>query len=254
MGPKASIIVLLSSFLVLSACDIEESSPSLAAEAADLDETTDLGEFEIEPTTFDWDLVPQPAIPGIALGLAYEGPEQIPATYGWNIDTFYFFTNPDFVSVTQAVGGLFAPSPVGTQALPPELADGFLLGFTFRDLSGDTVGFGSIQEVVDFESAAAQTHYMLTIPGRGTLMLGQEENNDALFAELFDMIAEQDFVRSYNPPLVFINTVPGTNRVIGGTGEFGGSNGIWREYAIVNEFNLLTGVHDVGNIVQIVTW
>lgn len=244
MGPKTSIIVLVSAFFILSACDIEEANPDLVVEVAELDTR------EIEPITFDWGLVPQPTIPGSTP--AYEAQAPIPAKQFWNLETFYFFTNPDFLSVTQAEGGLFAPAPAGMQPLPPELADGFLLGFTFRDLNGDIVGFGSIQEVVDFENASAETHYMLTIPGRGTLILAQEENNEALFAELFDMIAEQDFVRSYDPPLVFINTVPGTNRIIGGTGEFAHAKGIWREFAVVNEFNLLTGVHDVGNILQIV--
>lgn len=245
MGLKTSIITVVSSFLVLSACDMEEATPNLAAEAADLEVV------DIEQMDFDWDLVPQPAIPGIMPG--YEGPEQIPAKQPWNVETFYFFTNPDFLSVTQAVGGLFTPAPAGVQPLPPNLADGFLLGFTFHDLSGEIVGFGSIQEVVDFETAAADTHYMMTMPGRGTVMLAQEENNEALFAELFDMIANQDYIRSYDPPLVFINTVPGTARIVGGTGEFAHAKGIWREFAVVNEFNLLTGVHDVGNIVQIVS-
>ena len=238
--------MVASAVFALSACDIEEPTPDLEAEVAEVEV------LDLDPATFDWDLVPPPVIPGVMP--AYEGPAQTPAICPWQVDTFYFFTNPDFLSVTQAQGGLFAPSPPGMQPLPSELADGFLLGFTFHDLSGDVVGFGSIQEVVDFENAEATTHYMLTLPGRGTLMLAQEEDNTALFAELSDMIAEQDFVRSYDPPLIFVNTVYGTNKIIGGTGEFAHAKGFWREFAVVNEFNFLTGVHDVGNIVQIVRY
>jgi hypothetical protein len=256
MVSKKSIVVLAvitSSIPVLSACDVEESTPDPTVTRADHEPSSP----EIEGETFDWNTVPMPAIPGIAsdfTGIAsdFAGPAQTPVMQPWNVETFQLFTNPDFLSVTQAAGGLFLPQPNGMQPLPPELVDGFLLTFTFRDLEGNIAGFGSIQEVIDFQTTAAETHYMLTMPGRGTLMLAQEENNEALFAELFDMIADQEFVRVYDPPLVFINTVPGTNKIIGGTGEFAHAKGIWREFAIVNEFNFLTGIHDVGNIVQIV--
>jgi hypothetical protein len=247
MASKFSFIILaaFSSLTTVLACDIEEPTTELMV----ADQETDAMTTELADT-FDWDLVPVPAIPGVEP--AFNAPAQLPAKLPWNVETFRFFTNPDFLTVTQAAGGVFTPSPAGMQPLPPDLAEGFMLGFTFRDEDDNVVGFGSIQEVVDFESASAETHYMMTIPGRGTLFLAQQENNAALFAELGDMIANQDYVRSYDPPLVFINTVPGTNRIVGGTGEFAHAKGIWREFAVVNEFNLLTGVHDVGNIVQIV--
>jgi hypothetical protein len=247
---KNSIVVLAvvaSLVPVLSACDTEESAPDLMVM---MDADPEASSLELVAIAFVWDLVPMPAIAGVTQD--FEVPGQIPAKQNWNVETFQFFTDPDFLAVTQAAGGLFLPQPNGMQPLPPELADGFLLAFTFRDLDDNIAGFGSIQEVVDFQAMSAETHYMMTMPGRGTLMLAQQENNEALFAELFDMIANQDYVRVYDPPLMFINTVPGTNQIIGGTGEFAHAKGIWREFAVVNEFNLLTGIHDVGNIVQIV--
>jgi hypothetical protein len=237
--------------IVTSACDTGESiaSSTDAIEAAQVEAQLEaelaLADAEV---IVDWDEVPLPAIAGVTP--AFDVPPASQAKKPWTVESFYF-TSANFLSLTQMEGGLFAPLPVGMPTLPPELEDGFLLGFTFYDQNDEIVGFGTEQEVLDLADASGVTTYTLTIPGRGTIMLAHDEEFAYLFEELDDMVADQEFVREFDPPLVNIHTVPGSAKIIGGTGEFDHIKGSWREISLVYELNLLTGLHEVGIVLQI---
>ncbi len=226
-----------------SGCDEADEPSNDPAQFARAPESVD---FE-----FDWSAVPLPT-PSEAAQLEFEGPPEVPASFGpWTVESFSYFT-PDFFALAAAPGGLFAPLlPDGVDPFPPELGSGFFVGFTMFDGDNELVGFGSEQEVIDFEAATGETAYTLTIPGRGSLMLTQVEEFPYLFEEIDDMIANQEFVRVYDPPLVNIHTVPGTAKVVGGSGEFFKAKGLWREISIVKKIDLLTGVNDVGAIIQV---
>lgn len=197
---------------------------------------------------FDWSAVP---IPTTSSNTQLQSPPSSQAFGPWTIESFHYFS-PDIIAVTQEPGNLFAPFPAGVQPFPPELSSGFFLGFEFHDQSGDIVGFGSEQEILDFETATGETAYALTVPGRGTLMLSQQEEFAYVFEEINDMIANHEFVRVYDPPLVNIHTVPGTAKVIGGSGEFTHAKGVWREISVLQKLDLVTGQHELGSILQIV--
>lgn len=248
-NPLEFALFVSCSGIVLSACDTGEtvvSSKDAIAAAAEIE-----AEVMDAELMFDWDDVAMPALPGVEPAF---NPNQAasPVKQWFTVESFYFSSDSNFLSLTQMAGGLFTPLPIGMPTLPPELEDGFLLGFTFYDHEGDIVGFGTEQEVLDIDEATGETVYALTIPGRGSLMLSQEEEFSYMFAELDDMVADQEFVREFDPPLVNIHTVPGSARIIGGTGEFANAKGFWREISIVNKFDLVTGLHEVGIILQIV--
>lgn len=206
--------------------------------------------IEIDPTIQSrWELVPLPPPPGDQIR-ALEAAPSVPATFPWTVETFQFSAD-DFIAVTSAPGGLFAPVPSGITSLPPELADGFLIATTFRDETDTVIGFGTEQEVLDLANEEGLTTYTITIPGRGTLMLRQREDLSWLLGEVTDMFANEEFVREYDPVHVQINTIPGTGWIVGGTGEFAGSMGVFREVGWLRELNLLTGQHDLGVTLQV---
>jgi hypothetical protein len=62
------------------------------------------------------------------------------------------------------------------------------------------------------------------------------------FDEIADMVSSgdpADLVRSWDPPLTIVTTVPGTGRIIGGTGEFDNARGVWRETQALHELDLI---------------
>lgn len=230
---------------VLGGCDTSEGA------GLDLRPIATEAEQERLRAEFDWEAVPPPAaVGGSSSMLEAPAPASVPALEPCNIETFHFSAS-EFIALSMAPGGLFALQPSGIPALPPELAEGFLLGFTFYDEQEQVVGFGTEQEVLDFEQATGQTTYTLTIPDRGTLMLRQEEEFAYLLEEVADMVASEELIRTYNPPLVNVHTVPGSGWIVGGTGEFDFAFGLMREYSIVRQLDLTTGQHDLGIILQV---
>ncbi|PRP90994.1 hypothetical protein ENSA5_60690 [Enhygromyxa salina] len=166
-----------------------------------------------------------------------------------------FSTATDTIALSTASGGLFAPFPTGIPALDePEIADGFLGAFKIHDIHGNLVGFGTEQEVIDFDTAIASTTFTLTLPGRGTLMLSQIEDTSVYFAEVEDMIADEEYIRSFDPPLVAVTTVQGTGRVIGGTGEFRHARGRMREIDYLYEANLIDRAFNLTDLIQVKIW
>lgn len=238
--------VLLCIAAISFACDTETD---------DVDDASALAPAEpelLEPELL-WQDVPVPALPGgEPLVFEAQDPVDTEAWLPWTLETFYFSSAAnDILSISTAPDVLFAPFPDGIAPLPPVIDDGFIITFAIRDANDNVIGFGSEQEVLDLENAYGLTTYTLTINGRGTLMFAQDEDFAWLLDEVDDMVADQEFVREFDPALIEVSTVPGTNRIIGGTGEFAGAKGFAREFSIVNKLDLITRNHDTAIILQV---
>jgi hypothetical protein len=159
---------------------------------------------------------------------------------GNTVEIFKYAAPGDVIANTaDPNSAILAPWPAGIVPLgEPEIIDGVLIAAKIYHANDQLIGFGTEQEVVNFATALSQSTYTLTLPGRGTLMLAQVEDFTPLFAELFDMIANQESIRDYDPPFSVITTMPGTGRIVGGTGEFEHARGTWTELNDVHQFNL----------------
>ncbi|MRG93483.1 hypothetical protein [Polyangium spumosum] len=162
-----------------------------------------------------------------------------------SVETFRFSTD-DVIAVTMASGGLFAPSPASIPTFDePEIADGFLLAFKLYDEQGNLRGFGTEQEVLDLPNARTFTTYTLTLMDEGTLMLAQTEDLTVLLAEVEDMLATGELIRTYPTPLRTLSTIPETARIVGGTGKFVKAKGTFREFSIAHTIDLVNRDHDL---------
>lgn len=226
---------------LLSACDQSEESENLR-----LDELMESVEY-LDPMDESW--AEEPGTTELPLAPA----EELPTTQThFGSTEFFYFTANDILAITSAPGGLFPPFPADIPTLTePELANGFLAAFKVFDQYGNIVGFGTEQEVIDAANAINLTTYTLTIPGRGTLMLRQREDLGVVFDEINDMVSSAELVRTYDPPWIVLTTVPGTGRIVGGSGEFTFAKGIMREFDVVHQINLADREFDLDVVIQV---
>jgi hypothetical protein len=167
------------------------------------------------------------------------------------LDSFRWRITDDLVALTSPPGGFFTTFPQGIPTFDaPKLDNSYIFVVTMRDVHNNVVGFASEQELVDLVNNESKTSYTVTLPDRGTLMLTQRESFQVLIDAVNDMVADQEFVRVFNPPLVVISTIPGTGKVVGGSGEFEGRVGVWQDINIVYEIDLINNEYDLGVIVQ----
>ncbi|NVB40557.1 hypothetical protein G6O69_22135 [Pseudenhygromyxa sp. WMMC2535] len=161
------------------------------------------------------------------------------------IEVFHFQFS-DIFAINLVPTGLFPPRPDDIDTfIEPELEDGFIAAFKAFDLQGNLIGFGTEQEVLDFANAETATTFTLTLPERGTLMFGEQEDIAPLLDEVNDMDASQDYVRTYDPPRVDVSTIPGTGRIIGGTGEFENITGSAIEIGVTHSIDLIEREFDL---------
>jgi hypothetical protein len=237
--------VLLSSFMA-SACD--SADPAVTDLSA-----MDVGQVDRAHTvqTADW---AQMSIPQIEEEFAHQLLAEMGPAAGnpkCKLDSFQFRLIDDLVALTGPPGGFFTTSPQGIATFnDPKLEDSYIFVMTLRDVHDNVVGFGSEQEIVDLVNNQSKTTYTVTLPGRGTLMLSQRESFQVLIDAVNDMVADQEFVRVFNPPIVVVSTIPGTGKVVGGSGEFEGKTGVWQDINLVYEIDLINNVFDLGVIVQ----
>ena len=242
-----AVLSILSTGSVIGCDQTEDQTYPADGERGQLIEHEQLS---LEVESFDAGDVPWPSIESGDSEELLAQP-QIQIIGPWTIETFVFSSNPDFLAISTAPDVLIAPFPVGIAPLAPEIDDGFLLGFQFRDLNGNVIGFGSELEVLDFETLTGDTTYTLMINGRGSIAFSQVEDFESLFGLVDDMVADQVVERVFEPPVVLLSTIPGSTRVLGGSGEFEGVVGVAREYAIVNSLDLVTRNHNLGSILQV---
>ena len=180
---------------------------------------------------------------------AATGAESVPANC--TIETFQERVADDQLAITGPPNSIWTPFPVGIPELSqPGLEDGYFFSFTMRDIHDDVVGFASEQEIVDLINNESDTTWTVTVPTRGTLIMTQRESFQVLIDEIDDMVANQDLVRVYNPPLIELLTIPGTGKVAGGTGDFANAGGVMIELGVIYEIDLINNEFDVGGIVH----
>lgn len=146
----------------------------------------------------------------------------------------------DLVAFTGPSTGLFNNFPRGIKPLDEtKLATAQGLFTKIRNSSNEVVGVGSELEEIgsDAEGLYVKTDWTLKIPGRGALFATEVERVNKLLEAFDDMKKKGEQKRSFDPPLYIATTVPGTGSIIGGTGEFSGAGGSFKE---INEFRYIT--------------
>lgn len=167
-------------------------------------------------------------------------------------DEVFVFSPDDYIAATLAPGGFPAPFPAGIPTLDEAtVQSGLLLAGKLRDESGAVIGFAVEQADVDFAGLVSHATWTLTIPGRGTLFLSQDEDLALLFQILGEMQAGGELERTYDPALTVVTTLAGTGTVIGGTGEFEDARGTFREVDEVHSLSLATGALAVTDRLEI---
>lgn len=165
---------------------------------------------------------------------------------GYVLETFHMDAPVDGIAATNSGDKPIPPYPTGVGVLSEDrISQGFVLLTKLRDQSGTVIGFTSEQEVVASESNVMQgrlmttTTWTLTIPGRGTIFLSEDENQSE-FARKAALPAIA-FGKEWNEPWTFVTTVgpqpDGRGAIVGGTGEFAGIAGSFVEITHLRRFN-----------------
>lgn len=225
---------------------------AIACDPAVESDVTDAGQVDRDGTIQADDLlsVPRTELEGELADLLISEADPA-ALFGCKLDTFRFRLANDAVAIATPPGGFFTPFPVGIPTFDdPKLQDSYVFLVTMRDLDNNVVGYASEQEVVDLVNNKSQTSYTVTLPDRGTLMLTERESFQVLMDAVDDMIADGEMVRTFNPPLVKVLTIPGTGKVVGGSGEFENAFGVMQEIGVVYKIDLTNNEFDLGVIVQ----
>ncbi len=175
----------------------------------------------------------------------------VPASAKKKTETFVV-RPANYLAATLAAGSFLAPFPAGIPTLEePAIRDGLILLAKLEDAGGAIVGFASEQERADFVSLVGTSTWTLTVPGRGTLFLSQEETLAPLVQFISEMVAAGQPERTWDPPFVLTTTLPGTGGVVGGTGEFKNAHGTFREVDSLHFISLITGALRVTDTIII---
>ena len=152
----------------------------------------------------------------------------------------------NYIAATVASGSFIAAFPAGIPHLDePAISNGLLVAAKVESAQGAVIGFATEQASLDFVNLVSTCTWTVTIPGRGTLFLSQQETLAPLVQIISDMIAGAELERSYDPPFTLTTTVTGTGVVIGGTGEFAHAKGTFREVDELHHISLVTGALEV---------
>jgi len=155
------------------------------------------------------------------------------------------FAPEDGIATTHSGDKPLPLYPPGIGSLSDErINQGFILLTKLRDENGEVIGFTSEQEVVSSESDLAtgqlktQSSWTLTIPGRGTIFLYENEDQSEFLAKAGMPALTQG--KEWNEKWTFVTTVgpdPSARGVIvGGTGDFEGIMGTFREVTHLSRF------------------
>jgi hypothetical protein len=246
---RAVMTALLALPVAASACD-----PAADPAASDL-EIMDVGQVPRADTVQIADSGHMP-IPSIE---EEEFAQQLLAEMGpaagnpkCKFDSFRFRLADDLIALTSPPGGFFTAFPAGIPTFDDAvLEDSYIFVVTMRDAQHNVVGFASEQEVVDLVNNKTKTAWAITVPDRGTLMLTERESVQVLVDAVSDMVADQELVRVFDPPLVVVSTIPGTGKVAGGSDEFANAVGVMQEINTVYEIDLINNEYDIGVVVQV---
>jgi len=159
--------------------------------------------------------------------------------------TFMMFAPDDGIATTHSGDKPLPLYPPGIGALSDaKINQGFILLTKLRDENGEVIGFTSEQEVVSSESdlttgqLKTQSSWTLTIPGRGTIFLYENEDQSEFLARAGIPALTQG--KEWNEKWTFVTTVgPDASArgvIVGGTGEFEGIMGTFREVTHLSRF------------------
>jgi hypothetical protein len=160
-------------------------------------------------------------------------------------ETFHMIAPDDGIATTHSGDKPLPLYPPGIGTLSDDaVKQGFILLTKLRDQSGDVIGFTSEQEVVSSESDLTKgilktaSTWTLTIPGRGTIFLDENEDQSEFLTKAGVPALAQG--KEWNEEWTFTTTVgpdpSGRGVVTGGTGEFAGITGTFVEVTHLRRF------------------
>lgn len=159
--------------------------------------------------------------------------------------TFMMFAPDDGIATTHSGHKPLPLYPPGIGALSDaKINQGFVLLTKLRDENGDVIGFTSEQEVVGSDSdlklglLRTQSSWTLTIPGRGTIFLFEDEDQSEFLMKAGLPALTQG--KEWNEKWTFVTTAgpdaSGRGVIVGGTGEFDGIMGTFTEVTHLSRF------------------
>lgn len=168
-----------------------------------------------------------------------DGPE------GKVIESFFFRSPEDGIAVTHSGQLPLGIAPPGVVALSePAIDKGFVLILNMYDANAEMVGFAVELEVhpegdMLAEDLRWETEWVLVIPGRGVLILNQQEHSGELGPKVINTIREtgRDWVGDWTVQTTVGPLANGRGVVIGGTGEFEGASGSFIEIDHLTRFS-----------------
>jgi hypothetical protein len=171
----------------------------------------------------------------------YANPRTVPlmseGAGGAATESFYFRSPEDGIAVTHAGRLPVVIAPPGVVALSePAIDRGFALILNVHDANGEIIGFAAELEVHPEGDMLAQdlrweTDWVLVIPGRGMLILNQQEHSGELGPRVINTIREtgSDWVGDWTVQTTVGPLANGRGVIVGGTGEFAGARGSFIE-------------------------
>jgi hypothetical protein len=172
---------------------------------------------------------------------AYDNPRITPVTSadqdGTVTESFFFRSPEDGIAVTHSGRLPLGIAPPGVAALSePAIDRGFAFIVNMHDANGAVIGFATELEVHPEGDMLAQdlrweTEWVLVIPGRGVLVLNQQEHSGELGAKVINTIRAtgKDWVGDWTVQTTVGPLANGRGLVMGGTGEFEGAAGSFIE-------------------------
>lgn len=159
--------------------------------------------------------------------------------------TFMMFAPDDGLAVTHSGDKPLPLYPAGIGALSdPSINQGFILLTKLRNENGEVIGFTSEQEVVGSDSdlklglLRTQSSWTLTIPGRGTIFLFEDEDQSEFLMKAGIPALTQG--KEWNEKWTFVTTAgpdaSGRGVIVGGTSEFDGIMGTFTEVTHLSRF------------------
>lgn len=154
------------------------------------------------------------------------------------IEESFFLTSPDDGVAVAHSGKLpLAIAPPGVSLLSEAAIErGFVLIVNIRNARNEIVGFAVELEVhpegdMLSEDLVWETEWLLVIPGRGILILNQQEHSGELGRKVFQSIRDtgKDWVGDWTVQTTVGPLAGGRGVIVGGTGEFSGAEGSFIE-------------------------
>lgn len=153
------------------------------------------------------------------------------------IESFFFRSPEDGIAVTHSGRLPLGIAPPGVVALSePAIDRGFALILNIRDANGEIIGFGVELEVhpegdMFAEDLRWETEWVLVIPGRGMLILNQQEHSGELGPKVINTIREtgSDWIGDWTVQTTVGPLANGRGVIVGGTEEFAAATGSFIE-------------------------